>query len=132
MLAPLITLDNEPAAVDFTPASDESTGNEVVKVPDFSLPDVNETSATHGQDVSPRDYEGNVTAFYFGLATCSYCTAQFGHLDSLQDDLDANHDELGIKIVGVNMADRESHNDVMTMMTGTQIPGWPGELNCVM
>jgi hypothetical protein len=32
----------------------------------------------------------------------------------LQDELDANHDELGIKIVGVNMADRESHNDVIT------------------
>jgi len=111
---PLITLDNAPAAVGFTPASDESTGNEVVKVPDFSLPDVNETSATHGQDVSPRDYEGNVTAFYFGLATCDYCTLQFGHLDSLQDDLDTNYSELGIQIVGVNQADRESGNAVIT------------------
>ncbi|MCP3693245.1 MAG: redoxin domain-containing protein, partial [Planctomycetaceae bacterium] len=103
---PLITLDNGPAAVGFTPGSgvsnDESSDDghdhshdEVVKVPDFSLPDVNETSVTHGQDVSPRDYEGNVSAFYFGLATCTYCTAQFGHLDSLQDDLDANHAGLG-------------------------------------
>ena len=64
--------------------------------------------------MSPRDYEGDVTAFYFGLATCTYCTAQFGYLDSLQEDLDANHAELGIEIVGINMAGRESHNDVIT------------------
>ena len=70
--------------------------------------------------MSPRDYEGDVTAFYFGLATCTYCAAQFSHLDSLQDDLDANHAGLGIEIVGVNMAGRESHNDVIT--DGVDLP----------
>ena len=56
------------------------------KVPDFSLEDVNTTSTLLGTNVSPRDYEGNVTAFYFGLATCSYCTTQFGHLNTMQND----------------------------------------------
>ena len=116
----LISLDNEPSAVGFTPSSSQASSDEVVKVPDFSLTDVNETSPTFEQEVSPRDHEGHVTAFYFGLATCSYCTAQFGHLDSLQDDLDVNHSDLGIQIVGVNLADRESHNDIIT--AGRDLP----------
>jgi hypothetical protein len=36
---------------------------------DFSLPDINETSATSGQNISPRDYLGQVSAWYFGHAT---------------------------------------------------------------
>ena len=38
-------------------------------VPDFSLADVNPTSATLDQDVSPRDYLQKVSAWYFGRAT---------------------------------------------------------------
>lgn len=37
--------------------------------PDFLLEDVNPTSTTSGVDVSPRDYIGNVSAYYFGAAT---------------------------------------------------------------
>ncbi len=37
--------------------------------PDFLLEDVNPTSATAGQNVSPRDLEGGVSAWYFGHAT---------------------------------------------------------------
>ena len=73
--------------------NDDDTGSDgdvddhqVVKVPDFSIEDVNATSATFQQDVSPRDYDGNVTAVYFGLAPCTYCTTQFGHLDLMQQD----------------------------------------------
>lgn len=122
---PLITLDHGPATVGFTAASDtgddqssddghDHSHDEIVKVPDFTLPDVNVTSATHGQDVSPRDYDGNVSAFYFGLASCTYCQNQFGHLDSLQDDLDANQAGLGIQIVGVNIAGQDASNAQMT------------------
>ncbi len=39
------------------------------KVHDFSLPDANPTSATYGQNVSPSDYLGKVSAWYFGHAT---------------------------------------------------------------
>lgn len=33
---------------------------------DFSLVDVNPASARSGQNVSPRDYLGHVSAWYFG------------------------------------------------------------------
>lgn len=38
-------------------------------VPAFSLIDVNPNSATHDQAVSPRDFSGKVSAWYFGSAT---------------------------------------------------------------
>lgn len=38
-------------------------------VADFSLVDTNPTSETFGQEVSPRDYEGKVSAWYFGHST---------------------------------------------------------------
>lgn len=38
-------------------------------VPDFSLKDVNATSATFEQAVSPRDHLMKVSAWYFGHAT---------------------------------------------------------------
>lgn len=37
--------------------------------PDFALLDVNQTSATFNQPVSPRDHIGRVSAYYFGSAT---------------------------------------------------------------
>ena len=38
-------------------------------VPDFELLDVNETSATHNEMVSPRDFLGRGSGCYFGWAT---------------------------------------------------------------
>lgn len=40
-----------------------------VPKPDFGLMDVNPNSATSGQTISPRDYVGQVSAWYFGHAT---------------------------------------------------------------
>ena len=37
--------------------------------PDFLLEDVNAASPTTAEDVSPRDYLGKVSAYYFGHAT---------------------------------------------------------------
>ena len=42
---------------------------EHVEYVDFSLEDMNPTSATFGAMVSPRDYEGQVSVWYFGHAT---------------------------------------------------------------
>jgi hypothetical protein len=39
------------------------------RAPAFSLPDVNPTSASFDQEVSPRDYLQKVSAWYFGHAT---------------------------------------------------------------
>lgn len=38
-------------------------------MPDFALMDVNSTSSTYGQLVSPRDHLRKVSAWYFGHAT---------------------------------------------------------------
>ncbi|MEM8678941.1 MAG: hypothetical protein AAGF97_06300 [Planctomycetota bacterium] len=45
------------------------TGGILEEVSDFSLIDVNPTSKTYNQPVSPRDYLGQVSAWYFGHAT---------------------------------------------------------------
>lgn len=37
--------------------------------PDFLLQDVNPNSPTSAMSVSPRDYIGNVSGYYFGAAT---------------------------------------------------------------
>ena len=37
-------------------------------LPDFALVDVNPTSPTYNQDVSPRDYVQQVSAWYFAHA----------------------------------------------------------------
>ena len=39
------------------------------KVPDFALTDVNPNSSRHGEVVSPRDYLGKISCYYFGHAT---------------------------------------------------------------
>jgi hypothetical protein len=38
-------------------------------VPDFGLVDVNATSSTYESVVSPRDYEGQISGWYFGHST---------------------------------------------------------------
>ncbi len=48
------------------PASDVDVGE---LAPDFLLADVNGDSPTGSQDVTPRDYVGKVSAWYFGHAT---------------------------------------------------------------
>ncbi len=47
--------------------SSAAAGDEMV--PDFALMDVNSTSSTYGQPVSPRDYLQQVSGWYFGHAT---------------------------------------------------------------
>ena len=41
----------------------------MLTVPNFNLPDVNDESARFGQDISPRDYEGSVSGWYFAHST---------------------------------------------------------------
>ncbi len=57
------------AAVLLGGCGDDSPGDPVIAVPDFALVDVNPTSVTYDQAVSPRDYLQRVSAWYFGHAT---------------------------------------------------------------
>ena len=52
--------DDDPAAPNTQP-----TG----VVPDFMLVDANPNSPTYSQTVSPRDFQGLVSAWYFGHST---------------------------------------------------------------
>jgi hypothetical protein len=47
----------------------ESGPEVMLPVPDFHVMDVNQSSVTHDQPVSPRDYLQRVSAWYFGHAT---------------------------------------------------------------
>jgi hypothetical protein len=38
-------------------------------VPDFKIEDVNPNSVTHGDSISPREYLGQISCWYFGHAT---------------------------------------------------------------
>jgi hypothetical protein len=46
-----------------------STSPDPTPQPDFHLQDVNPNSARSGQSVSPRDYLGGISAWYFGHST---------------------------------------------------------------
>ncbi len=46
-----------------------SAGDEPEAMPDFGLTDVNASSSTYDQTVSPRDYLASISAWYFGHAT---------------------------------------------------------------
>lgn len=50
------------------PTAKAGTSTSTVEA-DFSLQDVNESSPTFGQVVSPRDYLEQVSGWYFGRAT---------------------------------------------------------------
>jgi hypothetical protein len=51
------------------PSSGPSGPAAGTQAPDFAVLDVNPNSPRHGEAVSPRDYEGLVSAWYFGHAT---------------------------------------------------------------
>jgi hypothetical protein len=92
-------------------------------VADFLLPDMNPSSPTSGEDVSPRDYVGDVSAWYFGDATSLYARDQFGLLDRMQDELFIESRTLAgetIQILGVNKVGSEANAADMTL--GRDLP----------
>ena len=64
-LAPLAAL----ALIVGACGKDDPAGPASGAMPDFQLVDVNPTSPTYAQSVSPRDYLQKVSAWYFGHAT---------------------------------------------------------------
>lgn len=50
------------------PLADLVAEGEAGPLPDFALVDVNSTSGTFEQQVSPRNYIGEVSGYYFGNA----------------------------------------------------------------
>ena len=50
-------------------ASPTGDGGTATRAPDFQLVDVNDSSPSHGETLSPRDHLGGVSAWYFGHST---------------------------------------------------------------
>ncbi|MFK7931488.1 MAG: peroxiredoxin family protein [Myxococcota bacterium] len=84
------------------------------QVPSFSLEDVNEASATFGQELGPQDFEGQVSAWYFGLATCPICQRHIDELDAMAGRLANDQPNLAITVLGINQWGRESANADIT------------------
>jgi thiol-disulfide isomerase/thioredoxin len=86
------------------------------RVADVSLNDVNPTSASYDEMVSPRDHLGHASAWYFAASTCTYCRWQYEHLDDIQRELDAQHPNLGIAILAVNRTGYEAKVEAMAAL----------------
>jgi len=56
-------------AIDPARPDEVATAQVLFPEPSFSLKDENTTSATYGAQVSPRDHEDAISAWYFGSAT---------------------------------------------------------------
>ena len=54
---------------------------------DFSLEDINPTSEYYGQNIGTSYFSGQVTLHYFGHYNWGTCTARFGQLNDLYEDL---------------------------------------------
>jgi hypothetical protein len=89
------------------------------RVPDFSLVDLNPASPRSGATVSARDYEGRVSGWYFGHSSCGYRQGQFGLLNQLQQELDAEAPG-AVQLLGVNASGLEAANATMTV--GRSLP----------
>ncbi|HEX5135579.1 MAG TPA: hypothetical protein VFY93_01275 [Planctomycetota bacterium] len=98
-------------------------GSSATLVPNFQLLDVNGASPSAGQNVSPRDYQGDVSAWYFGDALTAYAVDQFGLLDKMQDELFIEARTLGatnIQILGVNKVGSDA--GAAAMIVGRDLP----------
>ena len=82
------------------------------EAPDFSLEDVNPTSSSFGDVVSPRDKLGEVSVWYFGHADCPLCQSNFSELDRMREQLAS--DGYAIEIIGINAIGKEASNQLIT------------------
>jgi len=93
-----------------------ATDSLLVRIPDFSLLDLNQSSATFALQVSPRDYLGGVSAWYFGDASDLGSILDFDCLEAVQSDLDSNYPDLDIQLLGINaVGGTAAENAVMTL-----------------
>ena len=83
-------------------------------VPSRALKDVNPSSPLFETRVEADDFQGQVTAWYFSHATCSYCRSQYVLLDQMQAELQMANLELPVQIIAINGADFEAGVSAMS------------------
>lgn len=79
-------------------------------VPNFQLEDVNPRSARFGEQVSPRDYQLQLSAFYFVAARCVFCRSQYTHLESILNEVTATNPGLRVEVLAINRISDEPFN----------------------
>ena len=95
---------------------DENNNSQVY---DYSLEDINNSSYTSGQIISPGFFQGNVTLHYFGHQNWGICTDRVGNLDDLyQDLLDEGIDN--VKIIAIGRTQYNAYNN--DWIEGNSIP----------
>lgn len=114
-LTPRMLFDTNGFSLDST-AEAEASG----MVPDFSLVDANPNSAKYGDSVSPHDYHGRVTGWFFADSTSEFDRKQFADLHSIEDELVAENPADVIEIVGINEVGSEQ--GVALMVEGQHLP----------
>ena len=66
----------------------------------YSLEDINPSSAFLGQQIGPSFFEGYVTLHYFGYFTWGTCTNRFGQLNNLYENLKSQGHN--VELVGIS------------------------------
>ena len=86
---------------------------------DYYLEDINTSSFTYGERISPEYFQGQVTLHYFGHQNWGTCTARVGNLDDLyQDLLDEGIDN--VKIIAIGRTQYNAYNN--DWIEGNSIP----------
>jgi hypothetical protein len=83
---------------------------QVSSMPDFELKDFNPSSPRNGRLVSPRDYLLHISAYYFASTGCGYCRSQYGHLQTVLNEVMRATPGWRVEVVAVNRIGEEANN----------------------
>ena len=86
---------------------------------DYSLEDINTSSSTYGEVISPEYFIGQITLHYFGHQNWGTCTARVGYLNALYSDL-LNEGIDNVKIIAIGKGQYSGDNSQWT--EGNSIP----------
>ena len=73
---------------------------------DYTLEDINSSSYTYGQQISPSFFQDAVTLHYFGYFKWGTCTNRFGQLNNIYEDLKAQG--YHVELIGIASGSQSS------------------------
>ena len=80
---------------------------------DYSLQDINNSSATHEKHIGPGYFKNEITLHYFGHQNWSTCTARVEQLDALYQDL-VEQELNNVKIIVIGQGQYYTYNSNWT------------------
>ena len=75
----------------------------------YSLEDINTSSNYYGTNLSPSEFDGQITLHYFGHQNWGTCSARVGDLNSLYNDL-LNEGINNVKIIAIGKSQYQNYN----------------------